>query len=59
MFDAFLGEGVVSVCELRYSLDGVDAVDEWDNLDFVSEGNFGDPGVEEEPFAWLGPNSRP
>lgn len=40
MFDAFLGEGVVGVCEFRYSLDRVDAVDEWDNLYFVSKGNF-------------------
>lgn len=59
MFDAFLGEGVVGVCELRYSLDGVDTVDEWDNLYFISKGSFGDLGVEEGLFAWSDPNSRP
>lgn len=59
MFDAFLGEGIVGVCEFRYSLDGVDTVDEWDNLHFFSKGSFGDPGVEKGLFAWSGPNSRP
>lgn len=40
MFYTFLGEGVISVCELRYSFNGVDTIDEWDDLGFVSRGNL-------------------
>lgn len=32
VFYAFLSEVIVSVCKFCYSLDGVDAVNEWDNL---------------------------